>query len=53
MIRKIWTGFVSVTLMIVLFAALIGAFVLKESFGPVRIAAATLLLAGLMLVQFS
>jgi len=35
----------------VLFAALIGAFVLRESFGRVRIVAAAALLAGLVMVQ--
>ncbi len=37
----------------VLFAALIGAFVLRESLGPVRVAAAAALLAGLVLVQLA
>ena len=36
----------------VLFAALIGAFVLGESFGRVRILSAIALLFGLVLVQF-
>jgi drug/metabolite transporter (DMT)-like permease len=37
----------------VLFAALIGTFLLKESFGPRRIAAAALIVAGIVLLQVS
>jgi drug/metabolite transporter (DMT)-like permease len=35
----------------VLFAAIIGAFLLKESFGPRRIAAAAAIVAGIVLMQ--
>ncbi|MEM9174399.1 MAG: EamA family transporter [Myxococcota bacterium] len=37
----------------VLFAALIGAFVLRESFGPTRIVASAVLVVGLVLVQLA